>query len=267
MFNNAEVREELQEINLPSPESLIAHEMPLSPLAFTQSRIHTLDFPILSYMAGIDFFKNKVFQTDSFLSSLDNRIWTNALLHKMRASFPAELSWKKYLQDFSTQSCDGYRSAALINWNEKKWLCKQSLTALNTVSETFREESQDNQDLSIVLPFLLGADEAEPKTTDQVVLLFRMLREVSSNLIKIDLDRIGQLSTQCLTDTSSTGMLCRYHIIALLTERLEIKSAEGFLTAEILSKAMPESYTDQLQVMLNEAKQVNSIMRKSSRPG
>src|SRR5690606_28498075 len=88
LFDQPEVFEELQGITISTPESLLSHEMPLVPRYFSDSQLHTLDFPVLSYKAGIDFFKNETFTAERFVSVLDYRPWANSALLKIRESFP-----------------------------------------------------------------------------------------------------------------------------------------------------------------------------------
>jgi len=254
MFENAEVRTELQEILIPTPEALIAHEMPLTPLFFKDHRIHTLDFPILSYSAGIDFFRNDSFKTEQFLSSLDNRPWSNNILLEQKEQFPADgLDWLEYLEGFSAQTCGSQAASAIRSWHNQGWLCKQSITALVLESPYFERGNGLNADLDRVLDFLEGTEIDESMTVAERGLLLRTLREATSTLIDIDLVRIGELTQPCLADDSSGGILCRYHMIALLAERVEVEVAETLLQTEKLSGTMQQAFTNQLGFILAES--------------
>ena len=258
--NKPEIRKELEEIGLASPESLLSLEVPAAAAFFSDGALHTLDFPKLSFAAGKDFFQEENSDISQIVSSGNSR---HLLGTANRQSLMAQWSKRHPLRNPETLfqlarvHCNRKNPEFVDGWNQSSKSCQQLLIALATY-KLIPEKNIDSEAL-VQTRELMGLQALGARSSPELRIpinlaktAIRTFASLDSEYLPLRLDILMKRSAPCLASTERPALECRAQLVETLIDRGYLQEARGLLDQlNKSSEQMPRSKIDRLNQIVN----------------
>jgi spermidine synthase len=259
-FSNAEIRRDLAATGIMTPEALLATELWVSPVQFPGSKVQTLDFPRLSYMAGRDFFLGNSVDLHRLPDQESNR------RKSRRAESAALISLWQDSSDEPVKALHAYAQAACllegdqlpVNWQEQPRPCRAALTALILAGDIDAGDQLSAADRETLLTMLQPASATTDASPAQSVTAaehaIRLFAEHDSVFVPLDPGALLHHTSICRTSRHPRSIECRANLIEALyfSPHIELAKQEYRMLIEDSGGAIHPAIGTHLEVLLSD---------------
>ncbi len=241
-FQNPEIKKELEELGIRSPEELLALELPLSTQIFKNAGIHTLEFPKLTYQAGKDFFRGlstNLWQLLEFetIRPLSREGSTHTLLSAyLKQGDPHFLD---RLKNVARISCGLQKEVQFFpGWDQRSTkICRDSLVALAAkgaippengfTPDSARRLQELAQDPIKMPSHSKIKNELKVLVEDERKIDIRLFASSDSVFLPLSEEKLFKKSATCFDGESEKNLKCRTQLIEALFYTGRTKSAQA----------------------------------------
>lgn len=215
------ISEDLQEIGYDSIKDLLGMELwfPLSELK--DAKIHTLDYPQLSYQAGYDFFIDRIVDLEEFADTkkfrtLSRQFWPQSLLGE---------KWKnkdsnEALFIIAQSLCHTKKPGFVRGWRDFPYPCRSAIVALGVRGILQTTSPEVNQDLEFLRRISdLRQTSFAAKDVEHAISGLNLIADYASPWLTISAERIKSFVQPCFSNNSSEALSCRQNFADTLTWR------------------------------------------------
>ncbi len=218
-FTLPRVKEDLDEIQIPSIQYLLGLEQWISPELYDKGSIHTLLRPRLSTLARRDFFLNKTAQLQLALTPPSdwylNRIYAqNSLLRIWLTSSHEPLEVKNLL----AAGCGGIKIQLIEpNWRYLRSVCRDAAIAAFLMKDV-QPPAHIGGEIAWLKEFYSesGTSPMADKKSEDVRKDIALFMQFDSPLVKLSEKKLLWRASPCFRDNSEANLMCRYELIHAL---------------------------------------------------
>lgn len=262
--SNAELRSDLEKIEIMAFADLLYYEVPFSGHAFVNEPLHNLSHPRLSYKAGRDFFLNLEVKLDPYLLRARNRSWVNAkypdsLLEQYIAPLPKT---DQAIDPLIKRACNRDTPFFFKGWENSARFCRILLLKGWSYGLNIDPDGAATDELAKLSDLKESKDACLPAHNADEGLKYVMLfgRRYLPGL-GIDADRLMCKAAACFVERSDKAIECRIRLIEALAFTGRIDSAQTQLEAykkDVGSFPSDLSSEDDLKTLIEIAMQAYS---------
>lgn len=232
-FERPEIREDLKDIGVESPNAILARELPMPWEGLSAGPIQTLNRPTLSYRAGKDFFTEAYVSAVSFAGLPEYRGYARQFFpHTLMATLYGTQTERELLQSMALLHCAVHQLQDGGSWEQQTQLCRQALVAMVVLGEipVNKTVTENVQELfTKVSPAYTGELLVAPNVEEAAVGLDWM-SEYGAPFLKVDAGKMKHFAQPCFQGTTEAEGGCRSRLIlALASNEFFAEAKEEFL--------------------------------------